>query len=60
MVGPRKIIGVGENISRMLHLGQGAQTDHAVLSRPAKLPSQLSFIEQPMNVKKETIENALN
>lgn len=44
----------------MLHLGQDAQTDHAVVSRPAKLPSQLTFIEQPMNVKKETIENALN
>ena len=44
----------------MLHLGQDAQTDHALVSRPAKLPSQLTFVEQPMNVKKETIENTLN
>lgn len=39
------------DIPRMLHLGQDAQTDHAIVSRTGKLPVQFTNISA-MNVKK--------
>lgn len=48
-----------EEILRMLLLGQDMQTDHAVVTRPGKQPNQFPNIEQPMNVRKEIIANAL-
>lgn len=49
----------GENSSRMLLLGQDAQTDQTIVSRPCEVNSQI-LIEQPMIGKRETTENALN
>lgn len=54
IAGPRNnYLGEGGHTSEMLHLGQDAQRDHAIISRSGKLPSQSQiFTEQPMNVKR--------